>query len=268
MNYIKLIYFIKRNKFELLSFFFAICTSMAAYRYGSQPGINYGISVLLTTVLLMLTLYFHFREKDSYYIAFDSYSDKEDWFGSGKFELDKTNNAYLIADTDAGFIFSKCLLWKDYKVNGKFKIQNKHLGIILRASNLSNYVMLQITKNSIRPHIRANGGWIKYETDVTGLVFEEEIKDGRWYEFEFIVKGEDIQIKISDATKILIDKRWVIVSGKVAVEVFEKQDHDRKTSTHVMDITVSYDYGSIGFRNGHGERALVKNLIAESINKT
>ena len=180
--------------------------------------------------------------------------------------MNKANKAYLIADTDAGFIFSKCLLWKDYSVKSSFKILNKHLGVILRASDLSNYIMLQITKNSIRPHVRVNGGWIPLETGVTGLTFENEIKDGKWYVFEFIVVGELIEIKIFNANDLLINKSWKITNGRVSVPVYKKEDEERKSSTHILDFIVSYDYGAVGFRNGHGERALVKDLLIRTIN--
>lgn len=268
MNYKKLGYFLLKSWLELLSFLFAIISASIAYKYISQPGTIFGFSILLTTILLALTLYFHFKEKDLFFIALDNYADKENWFGSGKFELDKRNKAYLVADSDAGFIFSKCLLWKDYSMRGSFKILNKHLGVILRATDLSNYIMLQITKNSIRPHVRANGGWIPYETNTTGLSFEHDIKDGEWYKFEFIVSGELVEIKIFDKKTILIDKSWNITSGRVSVPVYEKEDENRKSPTHILDFIVSYDYGAVGFRNGHGEKALVKDLLINSINNT
>lgn len=252
---------------ELLSSIFAVLSAITVYKFSNQPGIIFGISILLTIILSVLTLYFHFKEKDFYYIALDDYSDKENWFGTGKFEYDKTNNAYIIADTDAGFIFSKCLQWKDYSVKGSFKILNKHLGVILRASDLSNYIMLQVTKNSIRPHIRANGGWIPFETDVTGLTFEKKIKDGKWYEFAFIVKGDLVEIKIFNNDEMLIDKTWKIINGRISVPIYRKEDEKRESPTHILDLIVSYDYGSIGFRNGHDkERALIKNLLIKNIN--
>ena len=44
---------------------------------------------------------FLLQERNFYFVALDDYEDKENWFGAGKFEFDKTNKAYLIADTDA-----------------------------------------------------------------------------------------------------------------------------------------------------------------------
>ncbi len=266
MNNYKLGYFLQKNWRELLSLIIAIITAFIAFNFSSQPGTIFWLTVISTIIFSILTLYFHLREKDFYFIALDDYANKEDWFGSGKFEFDKTNTAYIIADTDAGFIFSKSLLWKDYSFKGEFKILKRCLGVILRAKDLSNYVMLQIQKDSIRPHIRANGGYVAFETKNTGLTFEENIKDGDWCKFELIVKGEDIETKIIRGKKIIINKSWKIPSGNIAIPVFNKKDEKRKSLTHVFDITISYDYGSIGFRNGHGERALVKNLLVKSIN--
>jgi len=270
MNYRKLGYTLQKHWRELISFVSAIVSSCAAFVFSNQPGIAFWASILFTIILSVTTLYLFLQEKDFYFIALDNYADKNNWFGAGKFEFDKTNNAYLIADTDAGFIYSKCLLWGDYLLSGEFKILNKCLGVILRATNLSNYIMLQINKEKrgIRPHIRANGGWIPYEVDATGLSFEKEkdIKDGKWYKFEFKAKGELAEIHIFNEKDTLIDKSWKITSGRVSVPVYEKKDDERKSSTHILDIIASYDYGTFGFRNGHGERALVRNLLIKSIN--
>lgn len=267
MNYLKLNYSFQKHWRELLSFAFAILSALVAFVFSTQPGLIFGISILLTTLLSTLTLYFLFREKDFYYLALDNYNDQENWFGSGEFKFDKTNNAYLIANTDAGFIFSQCLNWKDYLLEGEFKILNRNLGVIVRATNTSNYVMLQITKNSVRPHIRANGGWLPvYEVNKTGLSFEKEIKDGKWYKFSFTIKGERAEIKIYDKNEYLINKDWQFIRGNIAVQIFKKGQRDNDSSTHELDISVSYDYGSIGFRSSHGESALVRNLLIRAIN--
>lgn len=270
MNYRKLGYSLQKHRQELLSLVSAIASSCVAFAFSNQPGYAFWASILLTIILSVTTLYLFLREKDFYFIALDNYTDKENWFGAGRFEFDKTNNAYLIADSDAGYIYSKCLLWGDYLLSGEFKVLNKCLGVIIRATDLSNYIMLQINKHDkgVRPHIRANGGWIPYEVRSTGLEFEEgkDIKDGKWYKFEFKVKGELVEILIFDEKEILINKSWKITSGRVSIPVFKKEDDDRKSSTHILDIIASYDYGTFGFRNGHGERALIKNLLIKSLN--
>lgn len=270
MNYRKLGYSLQKHWRELLSFVSAIVSSYVAFTFSNQPGYAFWASILLTIILSVTTLYLFLREKDFYFIALDNYSDKENWFGAGKFEFDKTNNAYLIADSDAGYIYSKCLLWGDYLLSGEFKMLNKCLGVILRATDLSNYIMLQINKQDkgIRPHIRANGGWIPYEVKATGLAFEDgkDIKDGKWYKFEFKVKGDLVEICIFNEKEILINKSWRITSGRVSIPVYEKKDDERKSSTHILDIIASYDYGTFGFRNGHGERALIRNLLIKNIN--
>jgi hypothetical protein len=271
VNYRKLVYFCKKHSRELLSFISALIAAWVCFVFSSQPGIVFWATILLTVIALILTLYFLLQEKNFYFVAFDGYEDKEDWFGSGKFEFDKRNRAYLIADTDAGFIFSKCLLWKDYSLNGEFKVLNSCLGVILRATNLSNYIMLQINKGEkgIRPHVRVNGGWMAYEIENTGLSFErgKNIEDGKWYKFKFVVTGDLVEIKIFNSNeKILIDKSWKIVSGKISTPIYKKEDEKRESPTHILDTIVSYDYGAVGFRNGHGERALVRNVLIKSVN--
>jgi heme/copper-type cytochrome/quinol oxidase subunit 4 len=271
MNYRKVGYNLQKHWRELLSFALSVLSSCAAFIFSNQPGTTFWASILLTIIFSVATIYLILQEKVLYFISLDNYKDKENWFGAGKFEYDKTNNAYLIADTDAGYIYSKCLLWGDYVLSGEFRILNKCLGVILRATNLSNYIMLQINKEKggIRPHIRANGGWIPFEAEATGLTFEKEkkLKDGKWYKFEFKVKGELVEIFIFDEKDTLINKSWKITSGRVTLPVYEKEDNKRKAPTHIFDIIATYDYGTFGFRNGHGERALIRNLLVKSINR-
>lgn len=263
MDHNKSYYFLLKHWRELATASAAVVTALSAFAFSSKPGLTFSAAIIVTIVALILTLYFILKEKDFYYVPLDDYRDKEDWFGGGKFEFDKSKNAYLVGACEAGVIFSKCLLWSDYFLKGDFKILNKYLGVVVRATDLLNYVMLQIGKNGIRPHIRVNGGWISYETAETGLTFEKNIKDGVWYTFELTVKAELIYIKIFNVDAVVIDKSWQIKKGTVAVPVFDKDDDKRKLETH---ISVSFDYGSVGFRNGDdNERALVKGLLVQSI---
>lgn len=270
MNYRKLGYTLQKHRREFLSSGFTIVSAYVAFAYSNHPGTIFGASVLLTIIFSVITLYLFLQEKDFYFVALDNYTDKENWFGAGTFEFDKTNNAYIITGSDAGYIYSKCLLWGDYILSGEFKMLNKCLGVILRATDLSNYIMLQINKGrkGIRPHIRANGGWIKYEVGETGLAFEKEknVEDGKWYKFKFTVKGDLVEIYIQDEKDILINKSWKITSGRVSIPVYEKGDDARKSPTHILDITATYDYGTFGFRSSHEERALIRNVLIRSIN--
>src|SRR5260221_643276 len=269
MNYFRFWYFTKKHLKELLSFFAAVITAYISFRFNGQPGNVFSISILVTIFFSVVSVYFLMTEKDFYYIPLDKYSSQEQWFGSGIFKLNKQNKSYEIGDSDAGFIFSKCLGWSNYLFTGDFKILKDNLGIIIRATNLSNYIKLEITTDSVRPQFIVNGGSLVQEVKETGLTFEKKIIEGKWYNFGLVVSGDEIEIIIREKKKYIMDKTWDIKKGysnpKITIPIHPKEDEKRVNHTHNLDVPVNYDYGSVGFKCGHKERALIKNILIKNL---
>jgi hypothetical protein len=188
--------------------------------------------------------------------------NKDDWIGRGIFEYTRTENCFLITNSDPGYIYSKCLIWSDYKFSFEFKIIKKCLGAILRAVNLSNYVMLQITPSGIRPHIRINGGWKWWECSEVNLDFENRLSSDKWYTCLFSCEKGSINIKLFDGKNKIFDREWNIPQGSLVFQ-FKKDEQD--LSPINIPFPINLEYGSIGFRNWDDEKALIKNILIEKI---
>jgi hypothetical protein len=268
-NLLKLKYLIEKYKRELISFLITLVTAVLSVFLGRT--IYSIITILMAVISFLITIYFLVKEKDLFFVSFNKYDQGEDWLGSGIFKLNRTNKGFEVANTDAGFIFSKCLNWSNYEVSGQFKLINKNLGVIVRANDLSTYIMIQFNSenNTVRPHYFANGGFVVKEAMDTGLRFTRKLQVGKWYKFKLIIDKEKIEINVSDKKVELINKFWMIKEGisnpRITIPIFPADDKERKNHTHNLDVPVSYDYGSIGFRCGHDESAIIKNILVKNI---
>ena len=118
----------------------------------------------------------------------------EDWLGEVKFEYDRVQDAFVITNSYSGFIFSKALVWSDYRFDFEFKILHASIGAIVRATNLSNLVMLQIFEDHIKAHIRINGLWLAWEP--SELRFGERLNLNYWHRCQLDCNKGSIQIRV------------------------------------------------------------------------
>src|SRR3989338_429760 len=269
-KFILRIYFFLRNYLnETISFFIALAGAYLAYIFYKEPGFQLASLVVLAITSYLIIIFLKLKSRDFYYIFFDKYDDKKGWVGSGYFNYYPSDQAFLIKDSDAGFIFSNCLNWIDYEMNFEAKILKNTLGILIRATDLSNKIMLQfnIEANGIRPHFWANGGYVKQEPKDAGLEFKGTLIEGQWYKLKINVHKDKIKIEISKDNKVIDEKHWDIPSALLSFPVREKDKEagDTKNPIGMLDIRKDYSYGTIGFRNGHGEKALVRKLKVEKI---
>jgi len=184
--------------------------------------------------------------------------DKEDWIGDGKFEYLRVGSCFQVMQTEPGCIYSKCLNWSDYKYEFDFKLRKICLGAVLRAVNLSNYVMIQITQTGIRPHVRVNGGWQKWEAKEVNLEFPKPLSFEEWYKCQLVCDKDIIHIRILQKTEKIIDREWQIPRG-VLIFSFKSEENDPKPVN--IPFPINLEYGSAGFRNSGDEKALVKNVL-------
>ena len=118
-------------------------------------------------------------------------------------------------------------MWSDYRYVFEFKIIRSCLGVILRAINLSNYVMLQIGQTGIRPHIKVNGAWTAWEFKDVDLDFESNLKLDNWYKCMISCEKDIINIRILKNKNSIFDRDWIIPSGQINF-AFKKDEEDRK----------------------------------------
>lgn len=258
----KALYFVRTYKFDLLTALFAAISYYVAFRFAQDSTTLLWSSLFITLVSVVLIIFIRLRDRDFYFVGLSTREDKDEWIGKGIFEYKRTHNAYLITESEPGYVYSKCFTWNDYKYEFEFKIINLCLGAIVRAVNLSNYLMFQIREDGIRPHIRVNGGWRPWEHQEVGLTFHENLSLDKWYKCSLSCEKDLINIKLQDKKEAIFQRSWSIPSGRIAFP-FPQRDEDPNPPT--IHFPVDLDYGTIGVRNANEEKALVKNVLVERI---
>lgn len=256
----KIFFFFRTNLSETIAFVIAVVGSLIAFWFTQQKDLLLWSSLVLALTLYLMVIVIKRVGKDFYFIFFEDERDSKDWIGNGSFNYYPKGKSFLIKDSEAGFLYSKCFGWVDYEFSLDFKILNQCLGVIIRAVDQSNYVMLQIGKTGIRPHIRTNGGWIPKEAEEFNLVYDKPFNDGDWYKLVINLKNNTVNIKIVNMNNVVaFERNWDILNGIVSIPVRDKDDKEKIVG--ILDTHVNYAYGTLGFRNVAGEQALVKNLL-------
>jgi len=259
----KIFFLIKGYKFDLLTASFALGLYYISFRFANDPKtiLLLSFSITLISVISIVTL--RLKDKDFYFIGLTNPHDKDDWIGRGIFDYRRTNKGFLITESEPGYIFSKTLSWNDYKYEFDFKILNDCLGVVVRAANLSDYIMFQIRPYGIRPHIRVNGGWAKWEAKESGLEFAKNLSLDNWYKCCVTCEKDIINIQIWEKDNSIFQRSWSIPHERFGFPFPQKDDDPTKTT--IIHFPVNLDYGTIGFRNAGNEKALVKNVLVEKV---
>ena len=255
-------YFLKNYKYDFIASFFLIGSIIVGYYFHYNQEIPFYVSIGFIIISLVVIIYLRVRDRSFYFIPFTSRKDKDEWIGKGEFEYSRVKKCFHITNTHSGYIFSKCFMWSDYKYIFEFKIIKSCLGIILRAINLSNYVMLQIGQDGIRPHIKVNGAWKVWEHKDVNLGFENNLKLDNWYKCIISCEKDVINIRIFENKDPIFDRDWIIPSGQINF-MFKKDEEDKKPL--LIPFAINLEYGTIGFRNSGYEKALLRNILVERI---
>ena len=235
-----------------MAFLVAVVTTVLVPRY----------SVIVIFVSLLVVIYLRIRDRDFYYLPLSGSRERDDWLGSSKFEYERQSQAFVVTQADPGVIYSKCLTWSNYEFSFDFKIMNTCPGVILRAVNLANYVMLQFTLGGIRPHVRINDGWSIWEHQDAKLTFEKPLSQDKRYKCKINCDNKRLRIVILDSGgKKLFDRVWEIPSGTVLIQYKHSDEHPVSSIPFPMTL----EYGSMGFRNSGHEKAFVKNVLVEKL---
>jgi hypothetical protein len=261
-------YFLRKNRIEFLTFISAVVGYFLSFVLIEVPKVSFILSVAVTFFATSIIIYSKTKERDFYFISLQKDNDKEDWMGEGIFQRERIHHAYAITNSYSGFIFSKCLTWSDYSVVFEFKILKTSLGAILRATNLSNLVMLQIFDYGIKAHIRINGFWKPWEPDISGLLFEKKLNLDKWHISKVQCDKDSIHIIIFDEDlKLECDRVWKIPSGQIyfSTAPTDNMGHSPESAISSIPFPINLEYGTIGFRNDGQEKALVKNMFIEKL---
>jgi len=247
-------YFMKSNIYEILASVVAVVLVI----YSKYQAISF----LIIIIYLIVLIYLKTRENPFYFISFLRRAHKDKWIGRGNFEYNRSEKCFEITDAGSGYIYSDCLTWSDYQFEFDFKIINRCLGSIIRAVNLANYAMLQITPNGIRPHIRINSGWKVWEAKQAQLEFSNNLSLDQWYTCKINCVRESINIRLYDNGKEIFNRSWRLPQGVISFS-FKKDEED--VSPLQIPFSINLEYGSVGFRNWNREKAFIKNVLVKKI---
>ena len=258
----KICYFLKDYKFDIIAAILNLISISIAFVYYPDNNKIFLLSSLIILTSFFIILYLRTREKDFYFIALTRRRDKDDWIGRGEFEYFRSEGSFYITRSGAGYIYSKSLNWSNYLFSFDFKIVNRYLGWIVRAINLSNYVMLQCGYDGINPHIKVNSLWFKKahgDPDIN-LTYNEPLSKDKWYTGKLYCEKRVIKIMILEDNIVIFERQWIIPLAQVFE--FKKKEN---VQTQKMFLPIDLDYGTIGFRCWGDERGLIKNILIEKI---
>lgn len=252
--------FIRQYEHEFIAFIVNVVTALVSFLL-TNPGVAFVLTIGVFTLSIFVVIYFKTKDRDFYFMPLDRPGCEKDWVGRGKFSYVRNENCFEITDSHAGYIFPKIAIWDDYKLECDFKIVNMSLGCIVRAVNLSNYVMYQLFYDRIKPHLRINGEWIVTEEKS----FENKLKPDKWYKLTIICEKRGIRINVKDEKETLFDRHFVIPPqmGVVYRELNQKGEEIKRQTQLLQNIY--FDFGSAGFRDHGDERAFVKNVFLEKL---
>lgn len=254
-------YFLRRFRVDIITCIVAVICYAVAYLLQDSPALAFTLSTGITFAATLVIIYSRLSERDFYFEALQAPSDKDNWIGEGTFQYERVQGAFEITRSYSGFLFSKALNWSDYRFGFEFKILNASVGAIVRATDLSNLVMLQFFEDRIRAHIRVNGLWLYWDPPITGLTYREKLDMNRWHRCLLECDKGSIQIRIFQNDEAVLDRLWKIPLGPLT---FLAESEDKKTNVRIP-FPVNLEFGTVGFRNDGAEDAAVKNVLVEKL---
>jgi len=253
----KLRVFLKNNKYEFLALTVNVLVAGVVFRTIPQF-VAFIISLVIFISSTFFIIYFRTKDRNFYYYPFDAPGQDQDWVGTGDLNFVRNERCFQITNSFAGFILPKTFNWDDYKYKLDFKITNISLGFIVRAANLSNYVMFQIFADNIKPHIRINGEFVELDL----IKFDNNFKLDIWHKLTVFCEKRNIRIIIQDKNNS-IDRTFTI-PVVIDANVVEKIGDTEKITKKIIQ-NIDFDFGAVGIRNFSVERALIKNIFVEKL---
>ena len=220
-----------------------ICSALVIiFDYIKLPNLNLMLAVLIIIFVVLYLLRIQLI-KEFYYMPLNGPKQMKDWIPFGKCTYKKDIKCYCVegrpnsTNFDSILFYNNCIVWSNYEVFFDFRVDNVCFGILIRALNRSNFIMLQINLDSIKPHIRINDTWAKFDVYETNLQFNKPILQKKWYKGQISCIGNKINIKVTNNSSILIDKVWSIPEGSLIVN-----------NTNIINLPINFYYGSVGFK--------------------
>lgn len=252
--------FFKNFKYELISLFVNLVITLISFLI-TTPNLTFLLLILVFFMSTLTFIYIKTKESNFYFYSFDNYGQDRDWVGRGTFKFLQNELCYEITNAGSGYILPKTSTWDDYKFQFDFKIIKSSIGIIVRADNLSNYVMYQFFADKYKSHFRINGQWIVFEE----IKLDQKIEIEQWNNALVNCDKRNITITISNTNRIIFVKHLNIPDSIVVVH--KQLNNDNKETNKEINFRqdIDFDFGSVGFRNHGNEKAFIRNVLIEKI---
>ena len=253
----------KNYTIEISSFVSWTFVGYLALRFYSRPSLNFILYEIILVASHFVWVFVRGKDTDFVYFPFLSYKEHTNWIGNGIFQYVNSVNAFQITDSHNGFIYSKTFNWVNYEATLQFKIVQKSLSVIVRATDLSNYIMFQIFEKEIKPHIKVNALWVCYDPKREKIIPFIELapitpvltKD-KWYYLKIVCDQNLITILISFNGNSIFERTWAIPPGSVLFTLKSEPPAD-------IPFPINLDYGTFGLRNDATEIAFIKDLLVK-----
>lgn len=116
--------------------------------------------VFAISILALYLKFYHFEKFVAMSFKDDFEKDfSKNWDYQGKWEL-VHGGELSVTQSEMGGITRVDHLWMDYRFEFTAVIVHDRIGWIVRAQDLFNYYMIQLTPTMVRPHLRIGGKWI------------------------------------------------------------------------------------------------------------
>ena len=179
---------------------------------------------------------------------------KEDWGKKWLSEGGSTvvENIIHVKSCNSGILLSR-FYWKNFQLTFDLELILDRVGIIFRAQNLSDYFMVEIVSDEIRPYVRVGGNW--------QFLGSHSLKDGvsGKSKVDITVIDENLTLKINSKEVF----RWVFPTN-VDINILQ-EDKTNQDSELIPKIGFRVSYGMIGFRCYPGQEANIHDLSVRPV---
>lgn len=156
-----------------------------------------------------------------------------------------------VTGSDEGGLTKKGTFWENYVFTFEAKIISGCIGLIVRAKDLQNYYMFQITHEKIRPHRKITIPYATESPEHKGL---------------FVVDRIQVAWQVRNELEVEHKKQltsWfnvkVLVNGQ-SIKIFINNEQ-----VFANDLILDNSYGKVGFRNYGDEKAIVRKVKIEIV---
>lgn len=198
------------------------------------------------------------------------------WIFNGKTGITAKVDELFVNSSRAGCLL-KTHIWKNFRMTFEMKFEDnyeKHLGIVFRAEDLDNYIMLEIFEQSphkdgnsgLAPHIRYRGAW--------EIVHYEKRDNFNFPNFRKIVleaKDDNVNLFYEDELAFT----WTIPTHVDVNHIeagIKQKENDKQIETlgkevakGVEEIPFRLAYGMVGFRAHPRQGANIRKLKVETL---